>query len=313
MAFQKAKREQIWLKVLLGGPSGSGKTYTSLRLATGIAKKVGSRIAAIDTESGRIRYYADEFDFDDMQLSAPFTPESYVKAIEDAIDAGYKVLIIDSITHEWKGKGGCIEIHDAIPGNSYTAWGKVKPRHQSFVDKLIQSPIHIICTARGKDEYVLEDKNGKQVPKKVGVGLEQQDDAEYNYTVTFNIDQGNHVAEVMKDNTHLFEGKYEVLTEKHGEALYNWANSGEEPAKKAETKKAPTKKNEQTETNTEAEDISTLSLDELKVKLLELSKVKAKIDRPKLLEILKDYKGNPNNISDLTIAQQIYEEINKIN
>ena len=49
MSFKKAKREQIQLKVLLGGIAGSGKTMGALRLATGIVKKTGGRIAFIDT------------------------------------------------------------------------------------------------------------------------------------------------------------------------------------------------------------------------------------------------------------------------
>lgn len=225
MAFVKAKKEKIWTKVLLGGSSGSGKTYSALRLATGLAKKCGSGIAAIDTEAGRIRYYANEFDFSDMQLTEPFTPEKYIEAINEAVNSGFKVLIIDSISHEWNY---CVDIHDKMPGNSWTNWSKITPRHDAFMEKILQAPIHIIATVRGKDEYVLEEKNGKQTPKKVGLGFKQRDGVEYNYTATFNIAQDTHIAEATKDNTHIFEGRYEVLTEKDGEALYDWANTGED-------------------------------------------------------------------------------------
>ena len=225
MAFVKAKKEKIWTKVLLGGSSGSGKTYSALRLATGLAKKCGSGIAAIDTEAGRIRYYANEFDFSDMQLTEPFTPEKYIEAINEAVSSGFKVLIIDSISHEWNY---CVDIHDKMPGNSWTNWSKVTPRHDAFMEKILQAPIHIIATVRGKDEYVLEEKNGKQTPKKVGLGFKQRDGVEYNYTATFNIAQDTHIAEATKDNTHIFEGRYEVLTERDGEALYDWANTGED-------------------------------------------------------------------------------------
>lgn len=235
--FQKAKKEKICLKILLAGASGSGKSFTALRLATGIANKMGGRIAAIDTEAGRIRYYANEFDFDDLQLEEPYTPEKYIEAINQAVDGGYSVLIIDSITHEWNY---ILDQVDKIPGtNSYTKWGKLTPRHNKFTEKIIQSPINIIATVRGKDAYVLEqDKNGKQIPKKVGLGYTQRDGLEYEYTVTFNIDQSNHVASAQKDNSHLFENKYDILTEKDGEALYDWANSGKEPEPKYDYKKA---------------------------------------------------------------------------
>ena len=224
-SFQKAKREKIWVKILLNGPSGSGKTYTALRLATGMFSKVGGAgVAAIDTENGRIRYYANEFDFFDLQLTEPYTSESYIEAISAAVDNGFKVLVIDSLSHEWKWLN---EVHDKMPGSSFQNWAKLKPRHARLMEKILQSPIHIVATSRGKDDYIMEDKNGKQVPKKVGVGSQQEKDIEYNYTATFNIDQETHVATVAKDNTHIFEGRYDVLNEKDGERLIDWANTGE--------------------------------------------------------------------------------------
>ena len=228
MQFQKAVKEKIWIKVLLSSPSGGGKSYSALRLATGIAKAENFQVGVIDTENGRIRYYANEFDFMDLQLSEPYSPEKYIEAIDVAISAGIKVLVIDSITHEWLY---CNDVHDKMPGNSWTNWAKITPRHNAFMEKVLKSPLHIVATVRGKDAYVLEEKNGKQAPKKVGLGYAQREGVEYNYTVTFNLDQQTHVAEATKDNTHLFEGRYEMLTERDGEALYNWANSGAEAVK----------------------------------------------------------------------------------
>ena len=158
VSFKKAVKEKIWVKVLLAGPSGSGKTYSALRLATGLAKAAGSEIAAGDTENGRMLYYANEFDFAYLKMQEPYTPESYIELIDAAVDAGFKVLIIDSISHEWNY---CLELHDKMPGNSYTNWQKITPRHDAFLEKVLQAPIHIIATVRGKDEYVLEEKNGK--------------------------------------------------------------------------------------------------------------------------------------------------------
>ena len=225
MAFTKARKEQLYVKALLNGPSGSGKTYGALRLAAGIARACNSRVAAIDTENRRIRYYADEFDFDDMTMTAPYTPEKYIEAINDAARAGYKVLVIDSMTHEWTY---CLELINNMPGsNSYTKWKTVTPRHDAFKEAILQSPLHIIATVRGKDEYIIEEnEKGKKVPKKVGVGYSQRDGLEFDYTVTFTLDQDTHRYTVTKDNTHLFEGRFDMLTEQDGEALYKWANEG---------------------------------------------------------------------------------------
>lgn len=287
--FQKAKKEKIYLKVLLAGASGSGKSYSALKLATGIANKMGGRIAAIDTEAGRIRYYANEFDFDDLQLSEPYTPEKYIEAITQAVDGGYSVLIIDSITHEWNY---ILDQVDKIPGtNSYTKWGKLTPRHNKFTEKVIQSPINIIATVRGKDAYVLEqDKNGKQVPKKVGLGYTQRDGLEYEYTVTFNIDQTNHVATAQKDNTHLFENKYEMLTEKDGEALYEWANSGEERVPTLEEKLKPLQK-----------------------QVTDVAVKKGGSKNPSVVEVLKKYEIiNPSDCLDEEKLNNTLKELEKI-
>lgn len=232
--FKKAKREQVWLKVLLTGPSGSGKSYSALRVAKGIAEKCGSDIAYIGTEGSRDLYYSNEFDYDLLQLEDPYTPEKYIEAIDEAVKAGYKVIVIDSITHEWLELN---RIHDKMPGNSFTNWGKLKPRHSAFTEKILLSPIHVISTARGKDQWILEEQNGKQVPRKIGLGGQTDKDASYDYTVSLVLDQGTHVASADKDNTHLFDGRYDVLTEKDGERLYDWANSSDIPATVKEPKK----------------------------------------------------------------------------
>ena len=305
MGFQKAKREQIWLKVLLAGPSGSGKTFSALRLAKGIADAAGGRVAAIDTENGRIRYYANEFDFDDLQLQAPYTPEKYIQAIEDAVDGGYKALVIDSITHEWDY---CVDYHDKMPGNSYTNWGKVTPRHDAFMEKVLQSPIHIISTVRGKDTYVLEDRNGKQVPKKVGMGYKQRDNTEYNYTLTFNIAQDTHIAEAQKDNTHLFEGRYDVLTERDGKALFDRANTGDAPAPKPANKSAAEEEPVADVPVAEKSKIETAidSINKLAKELADSGVAKKTIS-----DIIKSVSGsaNYNKITDFEVATDVYKEL----
>lgn len=225
MGFEKAKREQVYVKILLSSPSGGGKSYSALRVATGLAKKCDSRIAYIGTEGSRDKYYANEFEYDLMQLET-FSTRSYMDAIDEAIDGGYKVLIIDSISPEWQWLN---DQHDKMTGNSFTNWGKLKPKHKQFMEKILLSDIHIIACARGKTEWVLEDQDGKKVPKKVGMGATQDKDISFDYTVSFQLEQTTHNATADKDNTHLFD-EIHILTEKDGEALYDWANTGDKPA-----------------------------------------------------------------------------------
>lgn len=294
MGFQKAKREQVWIKVLLSGASGCGKSYSALRLATGIAEKCNSDIAYIGTEGSRDKYYADKFNYDLLQLDEPFTTDKYIEAIDDAVKSGYKVLIIDSLTHEWKWLN---ETHDKMPGNSFTNWGKLKPRHHAFMEKILHSPIHVIATARGKDDWVLEDKNGKQVPKKVGMGQQQDKDISYEYTVSLMISQDTHVASADKDNTGLFDGRYDILTEQDGVKLYDWANLGEKPAPKAEP--TPTY-------NAVTSDPAEL-LKSVKAKIIQYCNDLGGTKNPDLMAALKAVvpSGNPNAIRDYDKATEL--------
>lgn len=298
MAFVKAKREQVWLKILLSGPSGSGKSYSALRLAKGLVSKTGGDIAYIGTEGSRDKYYCNEIPYDLMQLTDPYTPEKYIEAIDEAIDAGYKVLIIDSISHEWKTIN---DIHDKMPGNSFTNWGKLKPRHRNFMEKMLYSPVHIIATARGKDEWVLEEKNGKQVPKKVGMGSQQDKDISYEYTVSLQIAQDTHVASSDKDNTHLFDGRYEVLTEKDGVALYDWANMGDAPAQMPQP-------------SADRDEVPEDELKNVKAQIVEKCKELGGTKNEALMTVLKEVvpSGNPNAIKDIDKAKELLTKLDDI-
>ena len=92
---------------------------------------------------------------------------------------------------------------------------------------MIDSEIFVIATVRGKDDYVLEEVNGKQIPRKVALGYDQRKDTEYLFTCAFNIDQETHIANAVKDNTHIFENKNEVLSKKDGTKIFEWASGGD--------------------------------------------------------------------------------------
>jgi len=58
--FKPAERRQGKLRMTIDGPSGSGKTYTALRFASAITKRIGGKIAVIDTERGSASKYVGE-------------------------------------------------------------------------------------------------------------------------------------------------------------------------------------------------------------------------------------------------------------
>jgi hypothetical protein len=228
--FKKATREKVPLKICVIGPSGSGKTYSALLLAKGI----GGKIAFIDTENGSASLYSHLVDFDVMTLSAPFTNEKFLVAIDAAVKAGYDTVIIDSLSHEWAGSGGLLEQKnelDSKPGsNSYTNWGKPTKEHEKLKEKLVQSPINIIGCMRAKQDHILESKNGKMIPVKVGMGAIQRDGMEYEFTTVFDVDMA-HKASTSKDRTGLFCGTpdtpvYFVITEDTGKKFVEWRNQG---------------------------------------------------------------------------------------
>jgi len=228
MQLRKATRQQVKLRVALSGPSGSGKTMSALLMAYGLTGD-WSKIAVIDSENRSSELYSHLGEFNVLSLDAPYTPERYIKAIEVCEnEPSIEVVIIDSMTHEWDGKGGLLEIKDTMSGNSFTNWAKLTPRHNAFIDKMLYSSKHILATLRAKSDYVLVEKNGKQVPEKVGLKAITREGVEYEFTVYFDMDI-KHNATASKDRTSLFMGQPEFqITPATGQMLKEWAESGKD-------------------------------------------------------------------------------------
>jgi hypothetical protein len=227
MQLQLATRQKAKIKMALQGPAGAGKTYGALLLGYGLTDS-WDKIGVIDTENGSSNLYAHLGSFKVMTISAPFTPEKYSQALSICIKHGLEVIIIDSISHEWEGSGGILDSHAAMAGNSFTNWSKVTPRHNAFVQAILQAPVHIVCTLRTKQDYVLTEKNGKMVPEKVGLKSIQRDGTDYEFTLVFDLDIKNN-AVASKDRTGLFFAKPECkLTVETGQVISDWCNQGTE-------------------------------------------------------------------------------------
>lgn len=197
MAFQKAVKRESKLRMSLSGPAGAGKTWTALTLATRMAN--GEQFAVLDTERGSASKYADDFSFDVMELDS-FDPRNYVKAIHEAEDAGYGVLVIDSLTHAWNGTGGLLDIVDAIAkrkysGNTFAAWKDATPLQNALIDAITASKLHIIVTMRSKQEYESgkNEKTGRAEVKKLGMAPIQRDGMEYEFDIVADMDIDNNM------------------------------------------------------------------------------------------------------------------------
>jgi hypothetical protein len=235
--FRKAERRKAKARVGIAGPSGSGKTLGALLLAYGLTGD-WSQIGLIDTENGSGELYANTQkagvgvgEYNVLTLTPPYTPEKYIEGIKAAEAAGFKVLIIDSLTHAWAGEGGLLDLHDKITkasksGNSWAAWRDVTPKHNALVEAMLKSSCHIIATMRSKTEYIqTKDDKGNTVIKKVGMSPIQRDGMEYEFTIMLDVSM-DHIATSSKDRTGIFDGQYITLSPDAGKSLLMWLESG---------------------------------------------------------------------------------------
>lgn len=227
MQLRKAERKQAKMRISISGPSGSGKTWSGLVLSRGLVDK-WEDIALIDTENKRGDIYSDMGAYNIITLEAPFSPERCIEAIHACEKAGMKVIIFDSLSHEWEGPGGALEINENLAnakykGNTWAAWNETTPRHRALIDTIIQSPCHILATMRSKTDVIqTEDKK----IKKVGLKDIQREGFEYEMTVSFNIDRETHMALAGKDNTQLFGSDPFKISIETGKQLRSWVESG---------------------------------------------------------------------------------------
>jgi hypothetical protein len=232
LKLKKATRKQVKLRLGLSGASGFGKTYSALLLAYGMTND-WSKIAVIDTENESASLYADLGEYNTIVLTPPFSPEKYVEAIKACEKADMEVIIIDSITHEWSGKGGCLDIQNEL-GGRYQDWAKVTPRHQAFIDSILQSKCHVITTVRRKQDFEMtKDDKGKIQVQKAGTKEETREGFEYELTVNFEFVNDKHLVKASKDRTKMFMGQPEfVITPETGKKILDWCLSGEDTEKR---------------------------------------------------------------------------------
>jgi hypothetical protein len=232
MQFQltKATKEQAKARIALIGPSGSGKTYSALQMA----KVFGERVAVIDTENRSASKYADLYEFETLPLDE-YSPATFTAAIKFCESQGVDVIVLDSLSHAWMGKGGALEQVDTAAkkynNNSFMAWRDVTPQHNALVDTLVHCKCHLIVTMRSKMEYVIDkdEKTGKSVPKKLGLAPIQRDGLEYEFDVVGDINL-DHDWIISKTRCSALDGK--VISrpgEDVAEIIKGWLTAGSKP------------------------------------------------------------------------------------
>lgn len=229
--FQKATKKKLKARVALIGPAGSGKTYTALT----VGRHLGKKIAVIDTERGSAsKYSGDVADFDVCELPS-FAPRDYVRAISGAADAGYDVLIIDSLSHAWEGEGGILDQVDKR-GKGFESWKDMSPQTRQLIDAILSYPGHVIATLRSKTEWVVEERenrNGKatKAPRKIGLAPKFKDGLEYEFDVVALMDDA--VLTVTKSRcSALADASVKQPGKPFADALLAWLDDGEDAPRK---------------------------------------------------------------------------------
>jgi hypothetical protein len=229
MSFTRATKKQARARIAFEGPSGSGKTYTSLITA----KVLGERVALIDTEHRSASLYADEFTFDTLQLDK-YDPQMLVDALAVAAGEGYDVVIIDSLSHFWMGTDGMLEQVDKATKRAGRAdsfgsgWKDMAPVERRMVEAILAYPGHVIVTMRQKTEWVIEDKGGKKVPRKIGMKAVQRDGIEYEFTIVGDLDHENELVISKSRCKKLAGAVIRRPDEEFGRTILGWLNDGDD-------------------------------------------------------------------------------------
>lgn len=231
--FETATRETAKARIALQGPGGSGKTKSALRIAEGLAP--GGLVGVVDTERRSALKYAPVPGRPDLgghefaHLPLAFcSPENLIAVVKAAEEARVQVLIIDSWSHFWAGKGGLLARVDEESkkpghyGGSYTAWAPVNNLEQEMLDALLGFPGHVIVTMRTKNDY---EMTGSKVTK-IGVKTVQREGAEYEVDVVIDMVEGTGTVtktryEPLADQTirHPGEQLGEIILEQLGQGV----------------------------------------------------------------------------------------------
>lgn len=230
--IRKAQREGARLVIGIAGVSGEGKTYTAIQLGYGLANFRADKLGFLDTENRRGSLYANilqnattptQEPFLIGDLYAPFSPQRYTDAILEFQKAGVQVLVIDSVTHEWEGQGGCSEIA-ALSNSKVADWKKAKAEHKRFMNALLQSDMHIIVCIRSREQM---DMTNMSRPVSKGVQPVQEKNFMFEMTASMQMWNKGKTQEVLKCPEELLPilGRNDgYLTAQDGKALRDWVD-----------------------------------------------------------------------------------------
>lgn len=252
LEFRKAVRRAVPMLISVSGTSGSGKTFSALLMASGLAGPSG-RVAMIDTENGRGEMYADSpgiisaypSGYEYVRMDPPFSPSRYTEHLKAAESAGINVCVVDSMSHEWAGIGGCCEIAEKQKRGGMPNWATAKMEHKRFLNECLSSPMHIIFCLRAQEKVKIFKKGdamvtsaadleeNPQIAEKdcvVSIGLQPvaEKSLVFEMLVSLLLDERTHHAiplKVPEPLLPLFPNRH-LITKADGERIRLWNSTG---------------------------------------------------------------------------------------
>ncbi|MGE0527494.1 MAG: AAA family ATPase [Bdellovibrionales bacterium] len=232
----EAKREAVPPLISLWSKSGGGKTYSALLLARGIVGPTG-KIAVIDTENGRAKFYANvSAPWFHLDLQPPFTAEKYSAAFKYCEDWGADIIVVDSGSHVWEGEGGVVDQAESArsrrgePLDGLAKWNKPKMAHKRMMNKLTRSPIPVIFCLRAKDASKQVGK-GKEA-EIISIGWQPIAEKNFIYEMTVDLHMTKDGYYDLATSKTIPEGLREIIrpdgrvTVEMGRQIAEWLGSG---------------------------------------------------------------------------------------
>jgi hypothetical protein len=208
-----------------------------------LATEMGAKkIAVIDTENSAA-LYDGKYDFDVCEIPSTYKGSEMLKffesVLDEAIEAGYECIIIDSLSHIWDA---CLELKDKL-GGRFQDWAKVTPRLNQIIGKIVKAPCHIITTMRAKtDTQLTKNDDGKLKVETHGLTTHMRSQIEYEFTIIFRMNM-DHSFNTVKDRTGLFDDAIDIqrsFDKSIAKELIQWLNKeGDNPKPKAKKQPEP--------------------------------------------------------------------------
>jgi hypothetical protein len=198
--FESAASMPKKIKLLVWGATGTGKTTLALQFPAPVV---------IDMEGG-CDLYGDRAKFDVLRTSDLARIRTALQYLSTQ-QHNYQTLVIDPITVYWEetqrywqrvfldrmkgAKGHKTEFFELGPKE----WAKIKESYKTFMQRLIDLPMHVVCCARSKVRY----KDGGYMVAD-GEAPDCEKSTEYLFDVVLQLTtgkNGSYEAVVIKDRT----------------------------------------------------------------------------------------------------------------